>query len=457
MAGLGRESLFDAKKGFLMFLRDQCKVTRNSGDLVTRDELYAKYKRYCRSQSQESISVVFMGRLLSKMGIKASARIGGTNGIGQKYAYVGLVLVKGPVKHDVSPIVSHKVNPKSRNSVSCTPGSSSSSESWTSPEYADTSDESSSTLTPSSSFDDESPPPDEAQVDVDPKLSCQPYVLLERLQLQTAVPEVDSSSSSPHPVTEEYLDTEDYHDTLLSYAFTTQFEIDESDLEPQTEEEEVTLHTTTSSSSSSSPSPPCKRQFEVDDRRCSKRLRAGKVVNYDVSPEDDQIKVVNNPKENLENFKEFFQSHLYLTDDDEYAVVVRHLFEVYTQYCARNHLHPASQKQIGIYVHSLGVTPKFLRIVKGEGAKYLYLGLAWLPHLGEGYIHHEIKVNRYEAPVDPQEEIESQYVNDPCLRMDMLGEQFSLDFWTREEALEILSYLDVDVDEDQVPPDGMIL
>ncbi|XP_071549310.1 uncharacterized protein [Panulirus ornatus] len=87
-----------AKKesSFFTFLYLNCEITRCSADLVLRQDLYRAYKDYCRHMKKKPISVVFMGRLLARMGIRASTRVSGVRGIGQKYAYVGLSWEKDP-------------------------------------------------------------------------------------------------------------------------------------------------------------------------------------------------------------------------------------------------------------------------------------------------------------------------------------------------------------------------
>ncbi|KAG7169418.1 hypothetical protein Hamer_G001349 [Homarus americanus] len=77
--------------GFLDFFNQKLKFTGCKTDVLLRDDLYRKYKMYCKGRGLMPATIVNVGRTLAKKGVKSPTRIGGMNGKGQKYGYTGIV------------------------------------------------------------------------------------------------------------------------------------------------------------------------------------------------------------------------------------------------------------------------------------------------------------------------------------------------------------------------------
>ncbi|KAG7155890.1 Tyrosine-protein kinase transforming protein ros-like [Homarus americanus] len=78
-------------KGFLEFFNQKLQITGCKTDVILRDDLYHKYKMYCKCRGLMPATIVNVGRTLAKKGVKSPSRIGGINGKGQKYGYTGIV------------------------------------------------------------------------------------------------------------------------------------------------------------------------------------------------------------------------------------------------------------------------------------------------------------------------------------------------------------------------------
>ncbi|KAG7175937.1 hypothetical protein Hamer_G031376, partial [Homarus americanus] len=91
MAKTRCEYRFNGKEEFLKFLKEKVIFTGISTQLILREDLVREYKKYCDSQGSSPASVVSIGRLMSKLGAKCNVRVGGCNGVGQKYAFPGVV------------------------------------------------------------------------------------------------------------------------------------------------------------------------------------------------------------------------------------------------------------------------------------------------------------------------------------------------------------------------------
>lgn len=76
--------------GVQRFLNSHCKITYDTSDIIRGDIFYEQYKLFCHLTDYPIASRIFMGRLLGRVGVRASARIGGTKGTGQKTCYVGI-------------------------------------------------------------------------------------------------------------------------------------------------------------------------------------------------------------------------------------------------------------------------------------------------------------------------------------------------------------------------------
>lgn len=89
---------FEGLKGFRKFLQQKCTITHRRTDVVRRSDLHRAYQTFCAAEHHPVGSKVNVGRCLGGLHVWASTRLGGSNGRGQEYAYVGLCLKESSLK-----------------------------------------------------------------------------------------------------------------------------------------------------------------------------------------------------------------------------------------------------------------------------------------------------------------------------------------------------------------------
>ncbi|KAG7165798.1 hypothetical protein Hamer_G031324 [Homarus americanus] len=115
------EHRFNGKKEFLKFLEEKVIFTGISTQLILREDLVREHKKYCDGQGTSPASVVNIGRLMSKLGAKCNVRVGGSHGVGQKYAFPGVVFqpcVEALVTCSLRPVKSKSVDIPSNQNTS---------------------------------------------------------------------------------------------------------------------------------------------------------------------------------------------------------------------------------------------------------------------------------------------------------------------------------------------------